>query len=169
MVLDKANSDMALSSLVVLLACPGAMVLLFLALGEKWKWILDYVTVPVLLGTLSFQCLNWFYWPRHIRFFYSNPPGASGSFHVVEFQHLVKGEWIDGPSVMRYPMRVAFPDINGDGFRDIRVVESSEKQGKAIEFVFVPNAEDKIYWVLNRSDASLSATYEAGGVFQHWP
>jgi len=165
LVIDKQSSELALWYLLFLLLLLVPIAILFLALAGKWKILLHFLLLPALLGFLTFQCFNWLYWPSNIRFIFGASPGASGSYHVVQFYHEINGRWIEGPWVGGWPMRVAFTDLDSDGCKDIRVVQENSRSGDAIEFVYIPNAKDGIYWKARRMDAGLSATYEPAGIF----
>jgi hypothetical protein len=170
LVFDKRSSDMALWFLLgyfVILIVPIAI--LFLVLAGKWKILFHFLLVPALLGYLAFQCLNWFYWPPNIRFSVGTPPGSSGSYHVVQFDHRIGDQWIEGPTVEGWPMRVTLPDLDSDGYKDIRVVEENSHIDDAIEFVYIPNAKDGIHWKIRRMDSRLSATYKPAGISHNNP
>ena len=167
LVIDKRSSELALWHIVFLLGLPVPVAILFLALAEKWKILLHFLLLPALLGFLAFHCFNWLYWPSDIQFSFGTPPGASGSYHVVQFYHQIDGRWIEGPTVEGWPMQVAFPDLDSDGYKDIRVVKENGHEGGAIEFVYIANAKDGIYWKAHRMDSRLSATYKPAGIFHN--
>jgi hypothetical protein len=110
-----------------------------------------------------------FYFPSNIRWSFGSPPGSSGSYHTVQFFENVGDVWIEGREVEGWPMRVAFPDLNSDGYKDIRVVEENDQRGDAIEFVYIPNATDGIHWKAHRMDSRLSATYKPAGISHNNP
>jgi len=169
LVIDKRSSELAIWNLTFLLLLPTPIVVLCLLLAEKWKVLLHLLIVPALLGYLAFQGLDWFYWPRNIRFQFWSPPGATGSYHCVQFQHQVGDQWVDGPLVEGWPMKVSFPDLNSDGHKDIRISEEKDHSGRVIEFVCLPNAKDGIYWKAHRMDSRLSASYKPAGICHNCP
>lgn len=170
LVIDKQSSETALwflSLLLVVFVLP--IVVLVLAIARKWKTLLHLVLLPALFGFIGFQVFNWIYWPSDIRVGFGSPPGSSGSYHVAQFYHRVGTEWIEGPLVEGWPMRVSFPDLNSDGHKDIRVIEENSHSGDAIEFVFIPDAKDGIFWKPQRVDSRLSAAYEPSHFFHNYP
>jgi len=169
LVIDKQSSELAIWGLCGLLFLPLPIVALFLMLAEKWKILLYFLVVPVLLGFFAFQGFDWLYWPRNIHFKFWSPPGASGSYHVVGFEHKVGDRWIEGPTVEGWSLRVAFPDLNSDGYRDIRIVEENSPSEDAIEFVYISNPTDGIYWKTHRMNSRLSVTYKPAGISFHQP
>jgi hypothetical protein len=169
LVINKQSSELDLWCLAFFLLLLFPMAFLFLALAEKWRILFHFLLLPALFGFLAFQCFNWLYWPSNIRFSFGTPPGASGSYHTVQFYHKIGDHWIEGPEVEGWPLRVAFPDLDSDGYKDIRVVEENGHKGDAIEFVYVPNAKDGIYWKAHRMDSRLSATYKPAGIFHNYP
>jgi hypothetical protein len=168
LVIDKRSSELAIWNLTFLLLLPIPIGVLWLLLAEKWKVLLHIIILPALLGYLAFQGLDWFYWPRNIRFQFSSP-GATGSFHRVQFQNQVGDQWVDGPSVEGWPMRVSFPDLDSDGYDDIRIVEESGRGGDVIEFLYIPNSKDGVYWKAHRMDSRLSASYRPAGICHRCP
>jgi len=68
-----------------------------------------------------------------------------------------------------WPMKVAFPDLDSDGHKDIRVLEEKDLSGRAIEFVYIPCANDGIYWKAHRMDSRLSARYKPAGICHNCP
>ncbi|HEY8962487.1 MAG TPA: hypothetical protein VIM57_09800, partial [Luteolibacter sp.] len=87
----------------------------------------------------------------------------------VQFQNQVGDQWLDGPSMEGWPMKVAFPDLDSDGHKDIRVLEEKDLSGRAIEFVYIPCANDGIYWKAHRMDSRLSARYKPAGICHNCP
>jgi hypothetical protein len=170
LVVDKQSSETALWSLsLLLLVFILPIVVLVLAIAKKWKTLLHLVLLPALLGYLGFHVFNWIYWPSDIRVGFGSPPGSSGSYHVAKFYHRVGTDWIEGPSVEGWPMRVSFPDLNSDGHKDIRVIEENGHGGDAIEFVFISDAKDGIFWKPQRLDSRLSAAYKPSRFFHNYP
>jgi hypothetical protein len=155
LVIDKQSSELAIWNLTFCLLLPIPIVVLVLMLAQKWKILMHFLLVPALLGLIAFLSFNWIYWPSSIRFSFGTPPGSSGSYHVVQFEHKIGDQWIEGPTVEGWPLRVAFPDIDSDGYSDIRVVEENGRRGDAIEFVYIPSAKDGIYWKTHRMDSRL--------------
>jgi len=169
LVFDKQSSELAIWNLTFCLLIPMPIVVLILMLAQKWKILMHFLLLPALLGFIAFQCFNWFYWPSDLRFSFGSPLGASGSFHAVQFYHKNADQWIEGPEVEGLPMRVTLPDLNSDGYKDIRVVEENSHRGDAIEFVYLPNAKDGIHWKTHRMDSRLSATYKPAGISHNNP
>jgi len=170
LVIDKQSSETALwilSFLFLLFIAP--IVVLALAIARKWKILLHLILVPALIGYLGFHLFNWIYWPSTLRVGFGSPPGSSGSYHVAQFYHRVGTEWLEGPSVEGWPMRVSFPDLNSDGHNDIRVIEENCHSGDAIEFVFIPDGKDGIFWKPQRMDSRLSAAYDPSRFFHNYP
>lgn len=91
--------------------------------------------VCIALGYAAFKITMRCLVPPNIDFEYSYP-GNTGSFHMVQFYFKVNGKWLEGPSVEAWPMTLSFPDLNGDGYPDIRVTENIE--GGVVEFVYLP-------------------------------
>lgn len=170
LVIDKQSSETALWLLsLLLLVVVLPIVVLVLAIARKWKTLLHLVLWPALLGFLGFHVFNWIYWPSNIRVGFGSPPGSSGSYHVAQFHHRVGTEWIEGPSVEGWPMRVSFPDLDSDGYKDIRVIEENGHRGHAIEFVFIPEGKDGVFWEPHRMDSRLSAAYKPSHFFHNYP
>lgn len=169
LVVDKRSSEPILWLLLVLPAIGFPIVILFLMIAEKWKVILNFALIPLILGYLAYHSFHWIYWPSNIRFGFHSPSRASGTYHVVRFYHQIGDQWIDGPSVEGWPMTVSFPDINSDGYEDIRVMKKHLRNEGAIEFVFLPHAMDGIHWKSYRTNAKLSATYKPAGFFLNQP
>jgi hypothetical protein len=170
LVLNNLSNESALrilSGLLLVFVAPIGV--LVLAMAGKWKILFHLILVPALLGFLVFHLFNLIYWPSDIRVSFGNPPGSSGSYVVAQFHHRVGEGWVEGPSVEGWPMSVSFPDLNSDGFKDIRVIEAHGHRGDAIEFVFVPDAKDGIFWKPHRMDSRLSAAYEPAHFFYHYP
>ncbi len=169
-VIDKQSSEGALRLfLFPLLFFILPIIVLVLAVAQKWKALLHLVLFPALLMYLGFHVFDWIYWPSDIRVGFGSPPGGSGSYHIAQFYHRVGPKWIEGPSVEGWPMRVSFPDLNSDGHKDIRVIEERGNSGDAIEFVFIPDAKDGIFWKPERVDSQLSAAYEPLRFLHNYP
>lgn len=169
LVIDKQSSETALWNLSFFFIFIVPILVLVLTIARKWKTLLHLVLLPALIGYIGFHGFHWIYWPSDIRVGFGSPPGSSGSYHVARFYHRVGTEWIEGPSVEGWPMRVSFPDINSDGHKDIRVIEEHGHSGDAIEFVFIPDAKDGIFWKPQRMDTRLSAAYEPSRFFHNYP
>ena len=170
LVLDKQSSESGLwmlTTVFVMLGLP--IVVLMLLVTWQWRILLDIILAPALLAFLGFHAFHWVYWPSNLRVGFGSPPGASGSYHVAQFYHKVGAEWIEGPMVEGWPMRVSFPDLNSDGHKDIRVIEETGNRGDAIEFVFVPDGKDGIFWRPHRMESRLSVWYGASRFSLNYP
>lgn len=168
--IDMQSSEWALRLfLFLLLFFILPIIVLVLAVAQKWKALLHLVLFPALLMYLGFHVFNWIYWPSDIRVGFGSPPGGSGSYHIAYFYHRVGTEWIEGPTVEGWPMRVSFPDLNTDGHKDIRVIEEYGHSGDAIEFVFIPDAKDGNFWKPQRMESRLSAKYMPARFLHNYP
>ncbi|MEM1058526.1 MAG: hypothetical protein AAGK14_04695 [Verrucomicrobiota bacterium] len=140
-----------------------ASLLVFLVFG--WGRHLFFSYLIVLIASY-FVCV-WLWQPSHVRFFVSNP-GATGSYQMMEFEHWMDGGWIEGPTVEGWPMYLTFPDIDGDGFQDIRV-QDTVHAGGVIEFIYQPKALDGVYWKPGRLEGRLTAGYPPSSTFYNYP
>ena len=121
----------------------------------------------ILMAVTTSQVIIRIECPSNISFQFSNP-GQTGTYQKVEFFHKVAGKWIEGPSVEGWPLTVSFPDINSDGFPDIRVVEMLHPE-KVIEFIYRPQPLGDIYWKAGKMDSGLSAAYPPAKIFYNYP
>ena len=170
LVIDKQSSETALwylSFFFLIFIAP--FVVLVLAIGRKWKILWHLVLLPTFLGYLGFHLFNWLYWPSNIRVGFGSPPGSSGSYHVAQFYHRVGTDWLEGPSVEGWPMRVSFPDLNSDGHKDIRVIEENTHRGDSIEFIYIPESKDGVYWAPHRMESRLCASYAPSRFYHNSP
>lgn len=94
--------------------------------------------------------------PSNIEFQYSYP-GNTGTFQEVQFYFKQDGHWLNGPMVEAWPMTVSFPDINHDGYPDIRVTENPNRG--CVEFLYLPKNDGRSFWQLARNDSRLVAVY----------
>ena len=134
----------------------------------RFRWaILGYAGV-ILLAYLGFQITTRYLVPSDIRYEFTYP-GNTGTYHMVQFYFRENGRWLEGPSVQGWPMKVSFPDLNGDGHRDIRVIERQDPGGGAVEFVYLPRNDGHIFWRAVRNDTRLSAAYLAADYFSNYP
>ena len=85
--------------------------------------------------------------------------GQTGGWQEVQFTHVVQGHQIQGPWVGGWPLSVRFPDLNHDGFPDIRVLGDD----RVAEFVYLPNNDGKCFWHLLKNDGFL-VSYPPDGV-----
>lgn len=162
--IDSVNSDPSLMDLCFLLfAAYGAGVFVMLVIG-RGKALLLRSLFAALLSVITVYIVAWIQCPTNIRYEYSYP-GNTGTYQKVQFYHKESGQWIEGPSVEGWPLTVSFPDINHDGYSDIRVIESLSPEKGVIEFIYIPKPKDKIYWKAGRMDSELSAAYPPGKIF----
>lgn len=153
-----------LIALLIVFVAP--IVSLVLAATGRWKILFQLMLAPPLFAFLGVQLFSLVYLPSDIRVGFDYPPGASGSYHVAQFHHRVGEEWIEGPKVEGWPMSVSFPDLNSDGYKDIRVVETRNgHSGDSIEFVFIPDGKDGRFWKPHRMKSRLSATYKPAHLY----
>ena len=88
-------------------------------------------------------------WLHPANIHYQFEYGQSGIWHRVRFTHTEHGREFEGPWVGAWPLRVRFPDLNHDGYPDIRVVGDG---GKFAEYVYLPHNDGKRFWHLVRAD-----------------
>jgi len=162
---DSRNSDSDLVGFCIILAFIAYGILAFLtlvfAIGEM---LLLRSFLSGVIAFLTFQISSWFQCPSNIRYEFSYP-GNTGTFQKVQFYNKVAGRWLEGPSVEGWPLTVSFPDINHDGYPDIRVVESEAPQKGVIEFIYIPEPKDNVYWKAGKMKSALSASYLPGKIF----
>jgi hypothetical protein len=120
----------------------------------------------VLLAYCGFQITARYLIPADIRFDFSCP-GNTGSYHAVQFYFKHDGRWLEGPAVEGWPLKVSFPDLNGDGHCDIRVVENGGTG--SVEFVYLPQNDGHSFWRAVKNDSRLSAAYPPTDYFSNFP
>ncbi len=120
----------------------------------------------LVLSAVAFMLINRSLTPANISFAFSYP-GNTGSYHAVQFYFKDNGQWLEGPSVEGWPLTVSFPDLNGDGYPDIRVVPNVGEG--AVEFVFLPKNDGHVFWRPVKNDTNLSAAYEPANYFSNYP
>ena len=85
--------------------------------------------------------------------------GHSPSWQAVQFSLFRDGEYVEGPWVGAYPLRVSFPDINGDKYRDIRI----DGYAGVVEYQFLPErGAHGQYWTLIKN-TGYKISYPADG------
>jgi hypothetical protein len=94
-------------------------------------------------------------------------PGNVGSYHKVQFYFKNNGQWLEGPSVEGWPMTLSFPDLNGDGHRDIKVTKSDDKT--FVEFIYLPRNDGRCFWRPILNNSSLSAGYPPAQYYSNYP
>lgn len=96
------------------------------------------VIVTVAAAGLRYRQLH----PSHIA--YEFEYGQTGGWQAVQFSEPDgQGGQIEGPWVGGYPLSVSFPDLNGDGHRDIRVKGGG---GMLAEFEALPVPQGDKRW-----------------------
>jgi len=120
------------------------------------------LAVGAIAYTITQRCLV----PSNLRFDFSYP-GNTGTYREVQFYFKHNGQWLEGPSVEAWPLTVSFPDLNGDGCPDIRVVPN-EGRG-AVEFIYLPHNDGHSFWQPLKNDSGLSAAYEPARYFSNYP
>lgn len=124
-------------------------------LGITWA-------VTAVCATVAWAATWWPLHPSNIdyRFDY----GASGGWHEVQFSFTRDGQKIEGPWVGGFPLRVSFPDIDRDGFKDIRVTETAGVgAGGTVEYLYLPKNDGTKFWKLFRNDTGLRVSYPPDG------
>ena len=116
----------------------------------------------ILVASGSFAILHWWRIPSNIKFDFGY--GQSDSWQIVNFHFKEGGRWLDGPSIERWPMVVSFPDLNGDGYRDIRVEENGDPN-KVVDYIYLPKNDGKCFWHLVRNTSDLYTYYDP----EDWP
>lgn len=166
--LDSADSDAAFTQLLVY-----AAIFLVPLIGVGWlawwrwqppseeRWHQRVLRVFfVLLAIAGAHSFGW--WrvhPAHLRYGFTYPTGASGTWHEVQFHHLENGTWIEGPGINAWPMRVRFPDLNDDGHADLEITG----QGR-VTFLYLPNNDGKKYWQLHEREGPYGVDYAPAGL-----
>jgi hypothetical protein len=166
--IDAKSSDSSFIGICLLLSMAYAAFLFVMLILGKGRRLLVRSACCGLLALITYEVLVRVQCPANIRFEFSNP-GNTGTYQKVQFYHKISGQWIKGPSVEGWPLTVSFPDINHDGHPDIRVVESLAPKKGAIEFIYIPESKDGIYWKAGRMDSGLSAGYTPGKIFHNYP
>jgi hypothetical protein len=86
-------------------------------------------------------------WLHPANIHYEFQYGQSGGWSAMQFTHTEHGHEIKGPWVGGNPLRVRFPDLNHDGYPDIRVLSDN---GGIVEYVYLPQNDGKHFWHLVR-------------------
>jgi hypothetical protein len=155
--LESVDSDPTWVFFVIFIVSPIILVLGFFAgsrvVGAIRSGAMTLRTLVLFFVIVAFASLavyggvwRWLHVPNiHYEFSY----GESDSWHEVQFTHTEHGREIEGPWVGGYPMRVQFPDINHDGYPDIRVTGNGSK---IVEYVYLPHNDGKCFWHLVRAE-----------------
>jgi hypothetical protein len=119
--------------------------------------------LAIAAGVVLVWCTNWFsLHPSHIH--YKFDYGQTGGWQEVQFSYAKDGVEIEGPWVGGFPLRVSFPDLNHDGFPDIRVVETAGYgAGGVVEYIYLPQNDGEKLWHLVRHDSGLNVSYSPDG------
>ena len=104
--------------------------------------------------------------PSGIRLEFSYP-GNTVSYQRLRVYFLQGKEWMEGPELEGWPMRVTFPDLNYDGHFDLRVTSIYQKG--TVEFIYLVKSDGRRFWHEVRDDSDLSVSYPPDGVAAKWP
>jgi hypothetical protein len=130
------------------------------------RMVLGAYVVAVLVAWGLFSTILQILVPSYIRYTVSYP-GNVGSYHEVRFQFRHNGQWLDGPTVEGWPMTFSFPDLNNDGYRDIRVTDKYEQ--KSVEFTYMPKNDGRCFWHPVKNNSRLSASYPPANYYSNYP
>ena len=118
----------------------------------------------LLLCTYSIYALTW-RWLHPLGIRYEFECGATGSWQAVQFYHQYDGREIKGPWVGGYPLKVRFPDLNHDGYPDIRVIGSL---GEIVEYAYLPKNDGHCFWQWVKNNENHRGCYPPDGL-PTWP
>lgn len=163
---DNLNSDTDVASLIVLIVFPVVFLTAGLSLHASSRAIrrgtltvkmtILYYVALTLIPPMVYEMVLFYLIPSNIKCEFSYP-GNTGTYQAVQFYFKHDGRWLGGPSVEGLPLTVSFPDLNGDGYPDIRVTEN-EGSG-SVEFVYLPQNDGHTFWRAIKNDTRLSAAY----------
>jgi hypothetical protein len=126
------------------------LVKLYLLGGLAVTLILAYYSVWLLQNPLYFQGVR-----------YEFSYGQSPTWQAVQFSYIQNGVTVKGPWIGSYPVRVSFPDIDHDGYRDIRITGN----GRLTEYRFLPDGRGKNqYWTLIQN-SGYKISYKVDGYY----
>lgn len=120
---------------------------------------LGVLTASVLLASSVVYGGVW-YWLHPANIHYTFDYGRSETWQEVQFTHTVNGKEIKGPWVGGFPLCVRFPDINNDGYRDIRVIGNGPDD--IVEYIYLPQNDGNCFWHLLKSSV-LGRSYPPDG------
>ena len=155
--LQSADSDVDMSIGILLFCGPVILIVGLIAVSRAVRAIRNHAMTIRTLGIYSASVVlafcaiyggvwRWLHPPNiHYMFEY----GQSGTWHRVRFTHTEDGHEIEGPWVGAWPLRVRFPDLNHDGYPDIRVLGNGNN---IAEYVYLPHNDGKRFWHLVRAD-----------------
>ena len=151
--LQSADSDFGVTFLIVVFGGPVFLIVALIAASRAVRAIrnramtlrtLGIFSAAVALTSLAVYGGVW-RWLHPANIHYNFDYGQSGSWHEVQFTHTEHGQEIKGPWVGRWPVRVRFPDLNHDGYPDIRVIGDRDE---IAEYVYLPHNDGKCFWHL---------------------
>ena len=118
--------------------------------------------LPIILVVAFFAAAIgwWRVHPSGIRYRFADGTGASGTWREVQIEHLEAGTWLEGPWVGAWPMKVRFPDIDGDGYPDIEI---SGQEGRVV-FLYLPKNDGLRFWHLAEKSGAYAASYRPDNV-----
>jgi len=145
--------------IAALVSAPFSVLSTVMIVCKKWQSLkmalIIYVGAPLLAWAL-FSVILRILIPPYIRYTVSYP-GRVGSYHKVQFQFKHNGQWLEGPTVEGWPMTFSFPDLNNDGYRDIKVTDNYDF--KSVEFIYLPKNDGRCFWRPIGNNSRLSASY----------
>jgi len=165
--LETADSDgdvTLITSVCVFLVLPiftlgWATRRLFRGAGRSLGYSFWRLGLCICIGLLAGVVGWWRVHPSSIRFRFRDGTGASGTWREVQFEHYESGRWIVGPWVGAWPMSVRFPDIDGDGYRDIEVTG----HGRVV-LQYLPKNDGRRFWRLVERTGAYEVNYPPDNV-----
>ncbi len=166
--IDSADSGPEGVFFALLLGGPLSLVVGFMALC-RGVWAvrnnalrigtLGFFAAGVIFASLAIYEGVW-HWLHPANIHYTISCNGSETWQEIQFTHTENGKEIEGPFVAGSSMCVRFPDINNDGYPDIRVIGSGA--GNIVEYIYLPQNDGRRFWHLLKS-SGLARSYPPDG------